>query len=189
MQLALRTILLAIVLSCQSHAFTNSVPATTNVTFFLRSRTNHLPQTQFLSDERILYTLAANGTNCVFRRRLPFEQTFEFKLLDERGRELPKTKLGKSNSQPVKAPRNRWEIFKLKPGTILHDSRELFRPDGMFIIPEEGVYELQVRVRLCVPMTNGEPDNAGMLNNSRFVRSKEFGLVISEPLRVKVIKK
>jgi len=189
MQLALRTVLLAIVLSCQSHAFTNSVPATTNVTFFLRSRTNHLPQTQFLSDERILYTLAANGTNCVFRRRLPFEQTFEFKLLDERGRELPKTKLGKSNSQPAKAPRNQWEIFKLKPGTILYDTRELFRPAGMFIIPEEGVYELQVRVRLCVPMTNGVPDNAGMLNNSRFVRSKEFGLVISEPLRVKVIKK
>lgn len=189
MKLALRTISLAIVLTCQSYAFTNSVPVTTNLTFFLSVRTNFIPQSQFQSDEHITYTLAANGTNRVFHRRLPFAQAFDFKLFDANGRELPKTKRGRENSQPAKAPRSRVEISKLRPQSVLYERRRLFRPDEMFVITNRGVYDLQIQIRLCVPMSNGVPDNAGMLNISQFVRSKEFGLVISEPLSLQVIKK
>jgi hypothetical protein len=181
-------VFLAVALSSKADSTTNSVCVATNFRFFLCSSRHPAPQSQFRSDEMIIYTLAAAGTNTVYHRRLPTEQAFDFKLLDERGQEVPKTKLGLKDSQPVNAPKTRWGVFKLKPQAVDYEPRQLFRPAEMFLITNKGVYELQVRVRLCVPMTNGVPDSGGMLSNHDFVVSKQFGVVVSELVRVKILK-
>lgn len=167
---------------------TNTVAVTPYLRFFLSKRGDYRPQFNVRADEEITCNLVSDGTNSVFHRRLPRPQAFEFRLIDHRGQELPKTKLGNENSQAAKAPVNRFDILKLKPEYTSYSSYQLFRPEEMFMITNSGVYELEVRIRLCVPMTNGVPDSFGMLNNSGFLRSTEFGLITSDPVRIKVLK-
>ena len=39
-----------------------------------------------------------------------------------------------------------------------HEDRALARPDELFVIKDKGVYQMEVRVRICVPTTNNVPD-------------------------------
>jgi hypothetical protein len=160
-------------LSSQAAA-TNCVAVTTNLTFELRDELSHLSKNTFGSDEQMLYAIRTTNTNLVLFKRFPLPQMFEFTLLDSAGEPVPKTPFGLSNSAPVNQSLPEfWQ--KLKPEHISnnrYNTRRWFRPDQLFAITNNGIYRLNVRVRLWAPMSNGG-----------------FGLVVSEPLRVTVNKK
>jgi hypothetical protein len=65
----------------------------------------------------------------------------------------------------------------------------MFRADEMFVITNKGVYELEVRMRICVPLTNGVPDTNAMASFLRHTSLDGYGVVESSPVRVEVIKK
>lgn len=170
-----------------------TVPFTANLTFYLVKYGGDIAATQFDSDEMILRAFAANGTNIVNYRNLPdWFQSFDFKLLNDNGQEIPKTKDGRARSKPPRQPKDYSDLnrnFKIQgiPGNKV-DLRELFRPDEMFVIANKGVYQLEIRARICVPMTNGVPDTNAMLNFKMAGFAKNCGVIESPPLRVKVIK-
>jgi superfamily II helicase len=158
------------------------------------------PATQFKSDEMLWRALAnslALATNAqlstvesnhIYYRALPFNQTFDFKLFDDKGQEVQKTDSGRANSKIAIPPKSRDQITHLQPYDVLCDIRAMFRPDEMFVITNKGIYDLEVRIRVCVPTTNDVPDFAAMTNGYSFFGSKSFGVLTSPPLRVKVIK-
>lgn len=63
----------------------------------------------------------------------------------------------------------------------------LFRPEDMFVITNKGVYDLVVRMRICVAMTNGVPDYKAM--TSKGFPREPLGVAVSSPYRAKVIKR
>ena len=64
----------------------------------------------------------------------------------------------------------------------------LFRPDEIFVITNKGIYDLSISMRICVPMTNGVVDTNALMNFHARAHSRNFGVVESSPLHVKVIK-
>jgi hypothetical protein len=176
----------------------NTVTITTNLMFFLSSQ-NHggFPAMEFKSDEPLVRGIAANplyttGTNYMYVTYLgfPFNQTFDFHLSDDKGVEIQKTKQGVANSHLAQIPTNMSELDKLKSvivrqnGVIIH---ALFRPDEMFLITNKGEYTMEIRMRICVQMTNGIPNYEVMQNLKKYPH-EPYGVVVSEPLRLKVIK-
>jgi hypothetical protein len=202
-QLQLLSILsLTMVLNATADSLTNVVPFTANLTFYLQKDLGGAAN-QFKSDEMIYETLLVNGTNIsnghglwagtniVSYRILPsYAQFYNFKLLNDEGQEVPKTKKGFDYNQPAEPPKGEFDLYrKFKFHPIKgQDTRAMFRPDEMFVITNKGVYELEVRMRICVPMTNGLPDTNAMMNFLRHTRAENFGIIESPPVRVKVIK-
>jgi len=189
--LFLCSIVITITLNCSAFQFSNSVQVTSNLTFFLNGEKSYLPQFQFKSDEAIFYTLVANPltpTNLVHYFALPFDETFAFKMLDDKNREVKKNERGFANSKEPNLIKNRNDTRKLKPRPIGYEPYFLFRPDEMFMITNKGVYELDVRIRICVPMTNGVPDTKAMTSLHGLLMSTNFNVVVSDPVRVRIIK-
>lgn len=173
-------------------SITNGVPLTPNLTFFLEKAWGPVTN-QFDSDEMISRAFVANGANIVNYRNLPnWSEFYDFKLFDDKGREVPKTKEGLADSKPPSDPKDYSDLhrnFKLQgiPGGKW-DDRQLFFPDDMFVISKKGVYELEVRARICVPMTNGVPDTNAMLDFRKTALAHNCGVIESSPVRVKIIK-
>ena len=173
----------------------NTVPVTANLTFYLETKTGGVgPANQFNSDEMICWALISNvadGTNIVFFRNMPsVGEAFSISLFGKNGAEIPKTKLGNTFSKPLRQPRNEEDLIQnfkndgIRRG-VLHD---FVRPDEMFVIKTNGVYYLEVRMRICVPMTNGVPDTNAMLDYRKAYAATNCGIIESPPLRVKVVK-
>lgn len=181
-------------LKATAEPITNVVPLTANLTFFLEQKGGRAPAYQFKDSEMIYRALLVNGTNIVNYRALPlFSQFYDFKLLDANGAEVAKTKAGLANSRPAKFPVNRFDLlgnFKLQCIKGL-DVRGLFRPRDMFVITNNGQYDLVVKMRICVPMTNGVVDTNAMKEIRSFVQAEsveDFMIYESPPLLVKVMK-
>jgi hypothetical protein len=185
---------------------TNTVPITAKLTFFLSSRQyGYFPAMQFKSDELINWGICQNpmrardtngvpATNGVFIRYLlfPSGQSFDSRMLDDKGGEVPKIqdKDKYTSSTSISPPENLDDFKKFRKVLIMQGTENtlpLFRPDEMFVITNKGVYTLEIRMRICVPVTNSVPDYKAMQNTEKFF-CPPYGIVVSEPLRVKVIK-
>lgn len=184
------SLILLTTLAVRASQITNSVNITTNLTFYLKSLgPGEGPQSRFKSNELIYRMLIGTTTNLVCYRVLPKEQIYEFHLFDKMGKEVQKTKTGMLNSAPALPPSKK-QIDGYKASLVSNESGDyfqLFRPDEMFAITNKGDYEMEVRMRLCVPMTNGLPDSAVMLKSQRFFSAQNLGIVTSPPIRVKVV--
>lgn len=178
----------------------NTVTITTNLLFFLSSREDSGGPAALLakSDQSLRSGIAPNpfytpSTNHMLVQFLvfPFNQTLDFHLFDDKGNEVQKTKQGLANSNPVHLPTTMSEYDKLRRLFVKQNEKmvayPLFRPDDMFVITNKGVYTMEVRMRICVQVTNGVPDYQVMQNIKQFPDGP-FGIVVSKPLRVKVIK-
>ena len=182
-------------------ALTNSVPITTNIFFYLSSRESHLsPKAEFRSDETIvsgfvLVPLLPPPTGTNTRAIIKFRvfsqsQSFVFHLYDDKGKEVKKTKKGLANSQQPVMPTGASPNLPLRLiGEGSSDDRELFRPDEMFVIPNKGLYTLEIRACIAVPMTNNMVDYPAMkVPMEPHYYNNNLGIITSEPLRVKIIK-
>jgi hypothetical protein len=190
--------MLAITLNANAGQTTNSVNLTTNLIFSLTTVGNDDAGSQFKSDQKIQYLFTGTSTNFVYFRRFP-SGNFDFHLFDESGNELQKSKAGFAlTDNPRKPTLQELKVEDLKfAGCILDNEmaihNDLFRPDEIFLITNKGNYELEVRARICVIMTNGLPDYNAFLDGRNSVPSgypfaKDFGILESVPLRVKIIK-
>lgn len=190
--LVLGIVLLALV-DIQASQVTNEVRIATNLVFFLTGEHQTAPQEVFASDELICRTLALEspGTNAMYYRAMPPGQNYLFKLCSKDGAEVKKTQRGVAMSVPPIAPSGLDELLdNYKPQVVRHyEPRALFRPKDMFLIETNGVYVLEVRIVLCVPMTNGVVNMGAMADVYKFARCHDFGLLVSKPLRVRVTKK
>ena len=190
---------------------TNSVPVTTNIIFELcpyRGTGAKLefdgPTNQFFANEEIDYRFRGWDTNCwVFFRRFPEEQSFDFRLFDAAGREVAKTAKGQSFSITPQVPKDKVDLYnRLKPDMFPGGAatRTLFRPDQMFDMTNKGTYELEVRAHIFAQVPDGhffempgfleriEKEAKYENKNAYCDTNNSFGLVISPPVRVKVIK-
>lgn len=178
---------------------TNSVNITTNLVFCLEKIKTDGAQSQFKSDEIIRYKIAGTSTNYIGARHFP-SGNFDFHLFDESGKEVTKTKAGLALTgtppKPTEAGITFYRTSGFSPFFVneeVVDQNPLFRPDDMFVITNKGIFDLEIKVRLCVIMTNSSPDLKAMTDwrnvTSRGNRYyKSFGTLTSPPLRVKVIK-
>jgi hypothetical protein len=191
-------ILLQTNLICYADEFTNIVPTTnsvfitSNLIFYLADMNiSGRPALKLKSDVEISRVFVGVDTNYVFFRVFPYEQTFEFRMTDEKGQAVQKTAKGLMMSKPAILPKNRLEVPESN-GKIVNkdiaDARLFFRPDEMFLITNKGIYDLEVWARVYVPATNGVLDISSMTNSYRFLTSKHFGVLTSPPLHMKVIK-
>jgi hypothetical protein len=175
--------------------YTNAVHITTNLLFFLSSRRYDLyPANQFKSDELLiqglqLYPVSLQRTNAAYYFNLPFNQTYDFHLCDKMGHEIEKTPKGLAMSEPPKPlSGGRDRDYSSMTATRMAEFHAIFRPDDLFVITNKGTYDMTIAIRICVAVTNGVPDIYAMSNPFRTIQAKDFGIVESEPLRVKVIK-
>ena len=171
---------------------TNFVMVTPKLIFCLANRTSSkYAAEQFKSDDLICYKLIGVDTNYVFYRKFNYNQTYELKLTDANGKIVPKTKMGLAMDEPPVLPRSRMEVPESN-GTIVRedmaDFRALFRADEIFAITNKGSYQMEIRMRIYVPATNGVLDISSMTNGYKFLASKHFGVLSSPPLCVKVVK-
>jgi|SRR5665213_3198589 len=168
----------------------NSVPVTTNLIFSLVSGKTGFPSIQFNSNEMIYRSLIGTSTNYIKYLALPFNKTFDFHLVDDKNKEVPKAARGLANSEIPNLTNHINGSNKFKGQVVrrdIADMRILFRPDEMFVITNKGVYELDVRIRICVPMTNNAPDYKAM-NLRQWLSNTHYGVVVSNPVRVRIIK-
>jgi hypothetical protein len=180
----------AVISNAPAGQITNTAFIRTNLVLTLKQRVG--PYTnEFNADELIVYCiLPVPLTNDVFYRAFPANQSVDSHLFDESGREIAKTKEGLANSQPVRAPQSVDQAASLK-GHSVPRPYELFRPDDMFAITNKGTYELEVRVRVWAQITNNSGPKYEMIGyfDKRIGTNAHFGVVTSEPVRVKVVKK
>ena len=178
---------------------TNCANITTNLSFYLTLELNGEPVSEFGSDQRIQYLFVGTSTNFVYFRRFP-SGNFDFHLFDEGGKEVPKSQRGLAASGRPSQPSVRdLTVEDLKFAGLIVDNEavardELFRPKDVFNITNTGTYELEVRARICVIMTNGLPDYKAFSDGrnaapSGYPFAKDFGILESPPLRVRFIKK
>lgn len=190
---------------------TNVALLPANLIFYLeKDLGDGTPTNQFRADEMMCEVMTVRRTNLVvphdydsittmafsnsvyYRGLSSFAQAVDLKMFDNKGREVPKTEKGLASNQTPIPPKGAIDLHRhFKPGIAhwpLHSVHEWFRPDDMFIITNKGVYELIIKVRLCVAMTNGMPDTNAMTDSHLDLISENFGVVESTPLRVKVVK-
>ncbi len=184
-----------------SAQITNSVNIVTNINlvFCLAKLKAEGIQSQFKSDEIIRYMFMGPSTNVIYLRKFP-SGNFDFHLFDKNGKEVSKTKAGLAlTGTPPKPTENDlrfWRTSGFRPFFIGDggvSQNPLFRPDDIFMITNKGDYELEVQARLYVIMTNGIPDVTAMLDGRNATGRglpffKDFGILTSPPLRVKIIK-
>ena len=169
--------------------------------FYLSSWEDHaFPNLQFKANQSIMRGFATyplyveRYTNYAPMQylMLPFDQTYDFHLFDDKGREVQKTEQGLANSKPAHSPRNMKEYERLRPSFFAQNGgtkfNALFRPEDMFVITNKGGYTMEIRMSICVQVTtNGTPDYEA-LQNLKITPHGPFGIVVSKPLRVKVTK-
>jgi len=176
----------------------NAVSITTNLVFYLKTLgTSVDPESQFKSDQVINYTIRGTSTNEIYYRHFPFGN-FDCHLFKEDGSEVPKTKTGldfsRTPSKPTKEElESTRQFYPYSVNNTSSEYRPLFRVDDMFTITNKGIYELEVRARLCVIMTNNMPDLNAMIDarnvtGRSYSFANDFGILTSPPLRVKVVK-
>jgi hypothetical protein len=199
MKTRLLSAVLALASSAMASQITNSVDIASNVLFDLIRPEDGRPLSQLKSDEVVDFCVGSPSTNVLYLRKFPYG-SFDFHLFDDKGEEVSKTQAGlnltRTPPKPTKDDLRFWRTSHFAPFMVGGGAAyfaPLFRPDDVFTITNKGVYELEVRTRLCVIMTNGMPDLKAMadgLNASLrclpFVNN--FGVLTSPPLRVKVIK-
>ena len=196
-------ILIATALNSQAKPLTNDVPLGEALTFSLRTIKDWHPNLQFESDELLYYSLSNNyftsldATNFIPVKFLqfPYPQAFDFHLFDDRGNEVRKTIKGWYYTGKTKIPKDCDDMVE---GSVIgSDSRALMRPSDMFAIKNAGTYELEVRMKICVPLTtNGLPDTKAMTTwrdphvstTNPHERNTNLGILISDPVRVKIVK-
>ena len=76
----------------------------------------------------------------------------------------------------------------MKPQVIGYEPNALFVPQQMFEITNKGTYNFEIRMRILVPASNGVLNIGTMMNATNVIFANELGMVVSEPLRVKVTK-
>ena len=177
---------------------TNPVFVTSNLLFSVSSRDYHLyPATEFKVNDELIWGLEGNITNFIWYRRFP-AGNFDFHLFDESGKEIPKTKAGLAYTGIPKKP-TRYDLTCTRKyyGNFVNSEggefRRLFRVDDMFNVTNTGSYTLEVKINLCVIMTNGAPDISAMLDARNILPSSykfadTFGVLTSPPLRVRITK-
>jgi hypothetical protein len=130
----------------------------------------------FQASEMIDYQISSTRAQAVTVGRLPQDRLFVLELRDASGRSVPKTSFGVDNSKPVDVTKKHARDLKIKNlGGVSMTSillREAFRPEDYFVITNRGVYTLQAQIRIWTQTTNGQ-----------------FGVVLSEPVRVEVQKR
>ena len=187
---------LTLALRVPASEITNSVHITTNLVFSLHGWKTIGPQSQFNSNEEIVWGLIGTSTNNIGYRHFP-SGNFNFHLFAENGKEVVKTKTGIALTDTPLKPTEADIVYRRYPSNSVDNKggeyRKLFRPDDIFVITNKGVYELEVQMRLCVIMTNGAPDLKAMINWRNvfphgYPYVTNFGVLTSPPLRVKVIK-
>lgn len=181
---------------CVRYSETNTVSAITNIKFFLTSRRADLfPAMEFKPNDLIFAGVCQppgtiESTNRQFDRFLLFPngQSFEYSMFDAHGKEVPK-RHGQKKIEDVVPPDNYDDFKKFKAvllGTGEGHSLPLFRPDQMFEITNSGTYTIEFRMRILVSTTNGFPDYRVIQNLKQYYHPP-YGMVVSEPLRVKII--
>jgi len=181
------------VLSGASAHTTNHVNITTNLLFYLTAGRTARAESTFKSDESLSFMLLGTGTNYIYYRHFPVGN-FDFHLFDANGKEIPKTAVGRSLSEAPPKPTKGDLLQSGRYNGYFVDNkggecRRLFRPDETFNLTNKGVYDLEVRINLCVIMTNGAPDLSAMIDARNVTAHvNDFGVLISPPLRVKVNK-
>jgi len=173
----------------------NAVQVTTNLLFSLHSREKKGPQSEFKSNDEIIWSLIGTNTNRIWYRHFP-AGNFECHLFDQNGNEMPRTKAGLDFlTFPPKPTEYDLAMTKKFVGYSVNNDhgefRRLFRPNEIFVITNNGIYTLQVQLRLCVIMTNGSPDLTAMIdgrniNGRGFKFAKDFGALTSAPVRVTI---
>jgi len=177
----------AIALNITALPITNGVPITPDMAFYLISDSGAATN-QFKSDELIFYGLCTDDRPHYYRA-LPYKQTFDLKLFDEKGREMPKTVRGLAADEPVISPKGRVDVDRFVAKVMVgHEIRALTHPDDLFVIKDKGIYQMEVRIRICVPTTNNVPDFAMITNGHALLTNRYFCVVTSAPVRVNVIK-
>jgi hypothetical protein len=176
---------------------TNTVSITTNMLFYLETQTSPPGAVSRVhSYDRIDYMLIGTETNPVYYRHFP-AGNFDFHLYDSNGVEVAKSKATQYISGSASKP-SRYDLMSRSYLPYLTHSgagefRGLFTPDDVFQIRNSGIYDLEIRIRLCVIMTNNVPDVRAMLDGRNILPSgypfaRDFGILESPPLRIKVIK-
>jgi len=195
-------VLFAIALTGQAIPLTNSVPFGEALTWSLHSLRDWHPHLQFEADELIYYRLHSNyfksvdATNQIPVRYLafPYSQTFDFQVFDDKGNEVRKTIMGWYYTKETTIPKDCEELaLKLVIGS---ESSPCLRPTDMFAIKKAGTYELEVRMKICVPLTNSMPDIKAMTSwrdihestSNPHLANTNWGILTSDPVRVKIIK-
>ena len=186
----------ALALASSASQITNSVDIAAKVVFNLIKPEDARPLSQINSDEVVDFCIGSSGTNVLYLRKFPYGN-FEFHLFNEKGEEMPKTQLAlnltRTPPKPKKDDLRGWRTSNFAPFMVGGGATyfaPLFRPDDMFVITNMGAYELEVRARLCLIMTNGLPDLKAMVSGANATAfTNHFDVFTSLPLRVKVIKK
>lgn len=142
----------------------------------------------FKASEALYYVIIPTKTNGLFYRTFPDDQSLQFRLLGENDLLVQKTELGFARSHQPIVPQTTTEAAKLH-GYSLSRSYTLFSADKMFVITNAGTYDLEVLVSIWAQVTNRLPSNEIMARFDKSISSNAFfGLVVSEPIRVKIIK-
>lgn len=177
----------SVLMNSSAGQITNDVTITPLMTFSLRKHFGSAAS-EFKADELMDYALTVQGTNYFFCRLMSSDERFDFHLFDSESREVKKTDTGMANSHAPDVPiSDSYSSNRFKPHLYyLEDAHAWFRPNDLFSIKKPGIYELEVRYRVLVPMTNGVPDLATVTNGQNFAASRVFGVITSNPIRVKV---
>jgi hypothetical protein len=179
-------LLFALASSARAAEVTNTASITTNLFFYFTAGTNYLDHSKFPSSDMIRYTIASRDKKPELFRIFTTRQAFGLKLSDASGRPVPRTKFGLLWGQPVDPPKSTREATRLYPRPA-GETYFLFRPDDLFVITNRGTYDLEVRLTLWARTTNSVPDiEIWSIENPK--ANLHYGVVVSEPLRVKVIK-
>ena len=182
--------LLAYLIGLVAHAegLTNRVPITTNLLFALAGKDITVSRDEFLSDELLHWGIKCTSTNFTPFRTFSYNQSFDFHLFDDAGREVKKTKKGRDMSQTVRSPTSMSEAARLT-GQLTDGYYALFRTQDIFEMPTNGTYVLRIQLRLWAQTTNQTPDYEIMTHFMKSVGTNiHYGLVVSQPVRVKIIK-
>jgi hypothetical protein len=110
-------------------------------------------------------------------------------MFDESGRPVPKTKVGLLWGEPVELPKTLHEVSRLH-GRPSGETYALFRADDLFVITNKGIYDLEARLAIWGKTTNSTPDIEPWLLHQKppINTNLHYGVVVSEPLRVKIFK-
>lgn len=165
-------LLMTFAISCRSTGLAAEAQVKPGMIFELKRKGSIQSVDEFDVSETLVYKISATGTNVFSVGQLPISQRFIFTLRDSHGAEVPKTRVGRESSPedyaPVSTRRLRWT-------TVASDSsiaKELFKIQDYFDIQRPGTYELQIKLRLWVKRADSS-----------------YGLVISRPLVVKIVKR
>jgi hypothetical protein len=182
-------ILGALDLSAQTLDVTNTASITTNLFFYFRGGTNYHEHGRFSSSDWISYTIVSRDKKPELFRSFPLTQAFDLKMFDEAGKPVPKTMMGLSWTGEVKPPTTRREVRRLH-GRPSGETYFLFRPDDLFVLTNKGIYDLEARLTIWGRTTNNVPDIEPwlLLQKTPIETNLHYGVVVSELLRVKIVK-